>query len=735
VILLAHSRNFGSARLVCSVALLFLTTAAYAANPIQTENAKPGTTAWQLTNTATNGEIEGYGSLTSVNRGGQISFFVNTGEPTYKIEIFRMGWYGGAGGRLVMSVPSLPGIKQSIPTPDSTTGLVECNWIVSYILTIPNNPSDPTDWASGFYLAKLTAGTSGKQSYIIFVVRDDARNSDHLFQSSVTTYQAYNSWGGKSLYNYNSSGSLAAQKVSFNRPYIYGVAAGDYDSTGQFLQWEYNMVRFLEREGYDVSYCTNVDTHANTTLLRSHKGFLSVGHDEYWSWEMRTNVEAARDQGVSLGFFSANTCYWQIRFEMSPATLAPDRTIVCYKYSVSPKDPYSTDDDPSNDHRITATWRNLNYPEDALLGVMSEYGPVDADIIIEDASHWVCAGTGLRNGDDLPGLAGYEVDRMFSNAPAGTARIAHSPYLAGNVTQYSDMTAYTAVTGSTVFATGSIQWSWGLDDYGGHGRVHPAAQQMTRNILARFTSAQSSPTPTPLPIPTPTATPTQGFALTASPSLTFPDQNLTVTWTAPSGRPTTDWIGLYKVGDPEPSFAAWKYTGGAPSGSTTFIAPSHAGQYEFRYFTNNSYNKVATSNAAIVSGGVGHSLTASPSTPSPGQSLTVTWTAPSERPTTDWIGLYKVGDPDTVYISWQYGGGGQYGSTTYFSAPSQAGHYEFRYFIENSYTRMAASNRIIVGGLTSLAGSYYYTHPRRLADFSLGPFPANRLKLIASVLH
>src|SRR5919108_408369 len=101
------------------------------------------------------------------------------------------------------------------------TGLVECRWANGYTLTIPNNPLDATDWASGVYLAKLTAGTSGKQSYIIFVVRDDARRSDYLFQSSVTTFQAYNNWGGKSLYSYNSP-SGRAQKVSFNRPYIYG---------------------------------------------------------------------------------------------------------------------------------------------------------------------------------------------------------------------------------------------------------------------------------------------------------------------------------------------------------------------------------------------------------------------------------------------------------------------------------------------------------------------------------
>src|SRR5438105_15702240 len=199
-----------------------------------------------------------------------------------------MGWYGGAGARQVMGAVMRAGVKQTIPTPDPVMGLVECHWTNPYTLTIPNNTSDPTDWMSGIYLAKLTAGTSGKQSYIIFVVRDDARTSDLLFQSSVTTYQAYNSWGGRSLY-YSDNG-VRPCKVSFNRPYTLGpqptsaagVGAGEFltnlqpDYETEAGGWEYNMVRFLEREGYDVSYCTDLDTHENGHLLLAHKGYLSV---------------------------------------------------------------------------------------------------------------------------------------------------------------------------------------------------------------------------------------------------------------------------------------------------------------------------------------------------------------------------------------------------------------------------------------------------------------------------
>jgi len=151
-------------------------------NPIQQENAKEGTFAWQLVNPATDHEIEGYASLTSVNRGGQISLFVNTADPSYTITIFRMGWYGGRGGREVMAPISRPGTVQTNQTYDPATGLVECNWVDPFVLTIPDDPSDPTDWASGVYLAKLWGSQSGKEGFIIFVVRDDDRPSDVLFQ-------------------------------------------------------------------------------------------------------------------------------------------------------------------------------------------------------------------------------------------------------------------------------------------------------------------------------------------------------------------------------------------------------------------------------------------------------------------------------------------------------------------------------------------------------------------------
>jgi hypothetical protein len=474
---------------------------------IKAENAKPGTTEWQIKHPARNHEIQGFASLTSVNRGEDISIFVDTVEPTYTVEVFRMGWYEGMGGRLMMPSVVRSGTKQPMPLPDQVTHLLECQWDNPYVLHIPTS-SDPTEWASGVYIVKLTGGAGGKQCYVSFIVRDDERPSDLLFQSSVTTYAAYNNWGGWSLYT-----EPRAYMVSFNRPYTQGFGAGE------FFNWEYNMVRFLEREGYDVSYSTNVDTHARGHLLLSHKGFLSVGHDEYWSWQMRDTAEAARGAGVSLGFFGANAAYWQIRFQSSslPGTSdgagntsgEPDRTIVCYKSFL---DPVSSKENSTWSRRFTTVqFRQppVNRPEDALVGVMYRaYFSIyqKEDMVIKDASSWVFENTGLNNGDHLPGLLGPEADQLYGNAPAGTERVAHSPYhsFTGEALT-SDMVFYTSPSGATVVATGSMQWSWGLDDFDSGWRfidggrpikgVLPIAgvQQATRNILNRFTATVKPP--------------------------------------------------------------------------------------------------------------------------------------------------------------------------------------------------------------------------------------------------
>lgn len=462
-------------------------------NPIVEENMKTGDPSWKLANAATNHEIEGFASATSANRGETISFFVNTPDSAYTLAIYRMGWYGGVGARLVSPAVTLGGIQQPLPTPAANTNLVECNWQSNHQVTVSNS-SDPTDWASGFYLAKLIAQTSGKEAYIVFVVRDDGRSSDLLFNSSVNTYQAYNLWGGYSLYT-----NPPAYEVSFNRPYANLYGAQD------FLEFEINMVRFLEREGYDVTYCTDVDVHENgSNLIPAHKGFFLAGHGEYWTWQMRDNVEGARDKSTNLAFFGSNTSYWQIRYAPSSITGYSDRTIICYKYEAMKLDPYAIDGNPNNDYLLTTQFRlpPVNRPEDQMCGAMYNEpigaGPVSADIIVTDASSWVFQGTNVQNGTHLAGLLGSEVDQMFANVPPGVASIAHSPYTdrANGQTLYADMTVYSASSGTTVFDAGTKWWNWGLDSYtpGTHPDLTNASlQQATRNVLKKFGAVPGTP--------------------------------------------------------------------------------------------------------------------------------------------------------------------------------------------------------------------------------------------------
>jgi hypothetical protein len=464
------------------------------ANYIQVENAKPGTSDWKITRPGyASGVIEGYASLTSVNRGGRIQFFVNTTEPSYTMDFFRMGYYGGLGGRRVIPTITRTG-KVQPACPMDSLGMVECNWTDPYVLAVPNS-SDPTNWMSGVYVIKLTASTSGKQQYIIFVVRDDTRSSDLLMAQTVNTYQAYNVWGGKSLY-----GTIAnrtdtankAMKVSFDRPY-YGAesyGAGSFFGSGlTSLGREQAMVQWLEREGYDVSYATNVDVDNNPALLWNHKAFLSAGHDEYWSWQMRDNVEAARDRGVNLGFFSGNTSYWQVRYEASVATNAPSRVMVGYK-EFWKQDPITPDYLKTNEFRLAP----VNRSEDAMIGVrfVTQARP---PFCVEDESHWAFTGTGLKNGDCLVNangtpFLGYEVDAMGPFSPANTQRLAHSPATSRKA-NFCDATVYRAASGATVFSTGSIDWS----------TVVPQIQQITRNVLARFISGAFADTVPIRPLP------------------------------------------------------------------------------------------------------------------------------------------------------------------------------------------------------------------------------------------
>jgi hypothetical protein len=461
-------------------------------NTIVAENQNPGTTNWRITNQAST-QIAGYASATSVNQGGSIDFKVSLATPgQFTIDVYRLGYYGGSGGTLKQSIGPLNGITQPDCTiTDTTTNLIECNWSTSYTLSIP------TSWVSGLYIAKLTDSGSGTQSQIWFVVRNDSSTSDLLFQSSFNTFLAYNDTGGYSLYGFNSINGQAALKVSYDRPFSETTTqSGEFNN---IQRWEYNMVRWLESQGYDVTYIANLDIDTNPQVLQKHKVYLSVGHNEYWSLDQRNAVQQARDAGVNLGFFSANTCYWRVRFENS-STGVPDRVMVCFKDAATTSEPTTKFRDPIN-----------NLPESALLGVMY-IGDIDDvyagfDFVIQNSSDPYYANTGLNNGDKLTLLVGFEWDAVNANAsPSGLVVLSNSQtsntlsdadtegFPPGANPQSSNAVRYTAPSGAKVFSTGSIQWVWGLDS---DGVVNPRednrAQQIAVNVLASMGARPTTP--------------------------------------------------------------------------------------------------------------------------------------------------------------------------------------------------------------------------------------------------
>ena len=480
----ALSISYGGSSTPLAVSLAGVTATTTSSNAIYLENQKPGSAGWAISSKST-GQVEGYASATSVNRGGSVSLYINSSLPNVRVDVYRMGWYGGAGGRL-MSSATLQGMVQVLPVADPTTGLIECNWVTQYTLNVPRNTSDLTDWMSGVYMIQLTASRSTKsyQSYIPLVVRDDQRSSDILMVSPVTTYQAYNNWGGKSLYASLNPDGVAAQKVSFNRPYA------NNNGSGEFMLFEYNMVRFLERESYDVTYATSLDLHEQPQILATHKAFLSASHDEYWSWEMRQTVQQARDKGVNLAFWASNNCWWQIRFEPSTLNGSLDRNIVAYKSLASKLDPYALDSDKSNDYLITGNWGRPGTPtQESLIGIGGASGRIGSPIslnIVSTASA-LFNGTGLAAGDSLPMLVAGEVDSKSANSPANLQVLADTPV--PNTTLHSQVTTYVAPSGALVFAGGSYYLVNGLDSWSSDmgNFVQPSIQQLGRNLFNRMT--------------------------------------------------------------------------------------------------------------------------------------------------------------------------------------------------------------------------------------------------------
>jgi hypothetical protein len=505
------------------------TTRSSAPNPIVAENQLAGTakSVWDNVSGSGDPNLQGFTDNISYNVGQTVNFKVSTISSHYRIDIYRLGYYQGNGAALKGSVDvNLPQAQvQPAPATDVATGLIDYGtWHVSASWQIP------TAAVSGVYVADLV-GEDGKTttSQIVFVVRNDASTSDILFQTDDTTWQAYNTFGGNSLYGgsgpggpYGSEGSTGrAYAVSYNRPLDdRGIAGGSGDSN-QVFWGEYPMISWLEQNGYNVSYFTGIDAARYGSLIPQHDIYLTAGHDEYWSGVQQANVTAARDAGVNLAFFTGNDDYWKTRLlDAIDGTLTSNRTLVSYKETLGTDGVTAAKIDPLPDI-WTGTWRDPSFsppadggrPENALSGTLFTANrglnfpgdPIQVPALYAQNPIWAnTAVAALQPGQvwtSAPNLLGYEWNSDLDNGfrPAGLVDLSSTTQniqemllnngsLFGPGTATNSQTLYRADSGALVFSAGTVQWSWGLSGVhdGGPSATDPVIQQATVNLLGEM---------------------------------------------------------------------------------------------------------------------------------------------------------------------------------------------------------------------------------------------------------
>lgn len=474
-------------------------------NGVVMENSREGHDDWQLTRVRLDerggdraSDIEGYASKQSVKSGEKIDLFISVRTPgNCAIEIFRTGYYGGKGARLMERIDKVPCETQ--PVPESTRGdrhLHECRWNPTHTLTIPD------DWQSGVYLARLTTEADANggywQSYIVFIVKDD-RRADVCLQCSDNTWQAYNGWPKNfSVYTHPKGNQGPWADVSFDRPYAkYSQIYENPQSigSGEWLCFEFPMAYWLEKEGYDVTYCSNSDMiDPEYARPDRFKAFVSNGHDEYWDQRAYDNVVKMRDAGTNLLFFSGNSVCWVT--PMTPSADGRDNRIMFrggpyggdYRYAEARE----RDEGPFP-HRG---------PDEGYLMGARNVDPVNGggDWICEKPDHWMFEGTGMKKGDRIPGLIGWEYHGDPPEDIEGLEVVGAGTALQGGVNpQQWAATIYPGPEGNFVFNASTIFWCQGLSSPPGHmlpwshwSRPHgpdERVQRITKNLMDRAVSS------------------------------------------------------------------------------------------------------------------------------------------------------------------------------------------------------------------------------------------------------
>ena len=390
-----------------------------------------GSASREVSQTVDVPRIDGYPDRLSYVAGDRVSFACSTTSATFGAEVARVG----ARREIVWEQKGIPAALHPIPPDASSVG---CGWPEAFSLQIPG------DWRSGYYevVLRATDPATGRlaEHLACFAVRPvpGPHPGRLLLVLSTNTYNAYNDWGGPSLYT-------GAVRASFHRPFapgflkkplpevrypnvedledpeherfrtwadLHGLAR--WSGSAGWHNWERRFVIWAEREGYGVDVCVNADLEFHPEVLQGYRLVASVGHDEYWSWGMRDALEAHLVRGGNIGFFSGNAVCWQVRFEDKSATM------VCYKNRYEEDPVFGTDP-----RRTTTLWCSqlVGRPENELTGVsFSRGGYVRMGRAVPRGSggytvwrpdHWALAGTDLRYGDlfgTRDAIAVYELD-------------------------------------------------------------------------------------------------------------------------------------------------------------------------------------------------------------------------------------------------------------------------------------------------------------------------------------
>ncbi|MEU9086919.1 DUF4082 domain-containing protein [Streptomyces sp. NPDC048357] len=461
-------------------------------NAVVCENSKPGTPMSEWFAPSAWGDIKGFSAQMSVQAGDTVQFKVQSPSP-YRVSVYRLGHYAGDGARLLsteaQAAQTYPanfsqGGNPKSCTTKASTGLVDCgNWPVTATWSVPSNA------VSGLYIANFDQADGNGLMPYPFVVRNDSSHSDILVQTSDQTWQAYNNYGGQDLYD---GGGPApdgrAYEVSYNRPMDIGGENGIYGS-------EYQMISWLERNGYDLSYMSGIDMSVRgASLMQNHKVFMSSGHDEYWTQEQFTNALNARRAGQHQTYFAGNEIFWKTRLAPSiDGANTANRTLVCYKETKLSFPVPNGVPDPSGTWTGTfmdpasATNGRPYQPQNQLTGTLFTVNGYRADAITVPGAFakmrlWrnttVANLTPSQTATFPTGTLGYEWDSDIEDAarPPGqikmsstTVDIEDGKYRLdygntyGNGTATHSLVAFRDQTShALVFGTGTVQWSWGL---------------------------------------------------------------------------------------------------------------------------------------------------------------------------------------------------------------------------------------------------------------------------------